>query len=257
VVRLQSEIQVTVRKTVIGGPDPLICLPLVAAEKHGLLDQAAALKQLKPDMAEWRIDGYQGVEDTADCLAALNALRLTIGDIPLIFTCRIEAEGGMQPISQKARRILIDAAIRSGAVDIVDIELINDVRFIEDIRQIAGRHGVKLILSYHDFEKTPDEGFICGKLKMAQTLGADIAKVALMPKDYQDVLTLLNATLKARTQVLKIPLVTMSMAQEGVITRMAGGLFGSDISFATGRVSSAPGQIPIGELRRAMALLYA
>ena len=80
-MRLQSEIQVTVRKTVIGGPDPLICLPLVAAEKHDLLDQAAALKQLKPDMVEWRIDGYRGIEDTTDCLAALNALRLAIGEI--------------------------------------------------------------------------------------------------------------------------------------------------------------------------------
>ena len=77
-----------------------------------------------------------------------------------------------------------------------------------------------------------------------------------MPKNYADVLTLLGATLKARTEVLEIPVVTMSMGAEGVITRLAGGLFGSDITFAIGKAPSAPGQIPIGELRRAMAVLY-
>ena len=255
-MRIQSEIKVAVRKKIIGGPAPLICIPLVADKKNALLDQAATLQPLQPDLVEWRIDNYNGVEDTADCLATLDALRAAIGGTPLIFTCRIEAEGGMQPISQQTRRALIEAAIRSGGVDIVDVELINDGSFIADIRRAAVRHGVKLILSYHDFRKTPDEAFIFDKLKQAQTLGADIAKVAVMPKGYPDVLTLLKATLKARTEAVKIPLATMSMAREGVVTRMAGGLFGSDITFALGPASTAPGQIPIGDLRQAMALLY-
>ena len=67
---------------------------------------------------------------------------------------------------------------------------------------------------------------------------------------------LLSATLKARTEALEIPIVTMSMGAEGVVTRLAGGLFGNDITFAIGKNASAPGQIPIGELRRAMAVLY-
>jgi 3-dehydroquinate dehydratase-1 len=87
-------------------------------------------------------------------------------------------------------------------------------------------------------------------------MGADIAKVAVMPKDYADVLTLLSATLKARKGAVKVPIVTMSMGSEGGITRLAGGLFGSDITFAIGKESSAPGQIPIGDLRKAMAVLY-
>jgi len=255
-VRLQSKTQVKVGNTVIGGPDPLICIPLVAADKNELLAQAAMLKPLSPDIVEWRVDGYQGVADTQTCLAALAALRAAIGDIPLIFTCRIDAEGGMQPLSQEIRLALIDAAIRSAAIDIVDIELMNDAAFIDAVRRAAGDHGVKLILSYHDFKKTPGEDVILAKLKQAEVLGADIAKVAVMPTGLGDVLTLLQATLKARTEALTIPLVTMSMAREGVITRMAGGLFGADITFAIGQASSAPGQIPIGELRQAMSLLY-
>ena len=115
-MRIQSDIKVAVRKKIIGGPAPLICIPLVAEGKTDLLDQAAALQPLQPDLVEWRIDNYRGVEDTADCLAVLDALRSVIGDTPLIFTCRIEAEGGMQPISRQTRRTLIQAAIRSGKV---------------------------------------------------------------------------------------------------------------------------------------------
>ena len=255
-MKIHSKTQVTVRNAVVGGPDPLICIPLVAPDRQVLLDQAAALASLSPDIVEWRVDGYRGAEDTEKCLAALDDLRLALGDVPLIFTCRIQAEGGMQPMDPKTRLALIEAAIRSGGIDIVDIELSNDETFIDAVRSAAGDNGVKLILSYHDFQKTPDEDGIVDKLLQAQMQGADIAKVAVMPTGAADVLTLFQATLKARTEAVTIPLITISMAREGLISRIAGGLFGSDITFAIGQASSAPGQIPIGDLRQAMSLLY-
>ena len=76
-----------------------------------------------------------------------------------------------------------------------------------------------------------------------------------MPKNYGDVLVLLGATYKARVEILDIPIITMSMGGEGAITRIAGGLFGSDLTFAIGKASSAPGQIPIGEIRKAWEVL--
>ncbi|MBT8334285.1 MAG: type I 3-dehydroquinate dehydratase, partial [Deltaproteobacteria bacterium] len=115
---------------------------------------------------------------------------------------------------------------------------------------------VKIILSYHNFTETPSEPFIYAKLVEAQTAGADISKVAVMPKDHGDVLTLLSATNKARNEIVKGPMVTMSMGPEGAVSRLAGGLFGSDITFAIGMQSSAPGQIPITELKSGMASFY-
>ncbi|GAB6904175.1 3-dehydroquinate dehydratase [Desulfosarcina cetonica] len=256
-MRQESEIPVRVRQAVIGGPKPLICIPLVAAEKNELFDQAAEMVSLGPDLLEWRADGYRNIADIADGMDVLTALRSRIGDTPLIFTCRIAAEGGMQPLPQPDRLRIIQAAIRSGAIDLVDIELINDAAFIEGVRDAAKSHGVKLILSAHDFNTTPPADVIIAKLSQAQARGADVAKLAVMPTDYADVLTLLTATLRARSEVVKIPMITISMAGEGALTRLAGGLFGSDITFAAGRVSSAPGQLPIDALRQAMSLLYA
>jgi len=255
-VRLQSEKKVIVKDKVFGGPLPLICLPLVAKDLTALLQQTAELIPLEPDLLEWRIDGYDQVEDIDACLEALQALKAAMGSIPLILTCRIHGEGGFKQISQEARLQLITAAIESGGVEIVDVELSNDPAFIEKVKKIARTCDTRLILSYHNFDETPNEASIHDKLLAAQDMGADIAKLAVMPKDYADVLTLLGATLKARTGAVRVPIVTMSMGPEGGVTRVAGGLFGSDLTFAIGKESSAPGQIPIGDLRQAMAVLY-
>jgi len=46
-----------------------------------------------------------------------------------------------------------------------------------------------------------------------------------------------------------MPLISMSMGAYGVLSRVAGWMFGSTVTFAVGRASSAPGQVPIEELR--------
>lgn len=255
-MRLACKNPVTVGNKVIGGSAPLICLPLVAAEKTVLLAQAERLKKLEPDLLEWRIDGYDAAGDIGACLEALAALKAVAGSIPLIFTCRIDAEGGLRQIPTAARLSLITAAVKTGKVDIVDIELCNEPAFVEQVRAVAEASSTRLMLSHHDFLQTPGEQIILDRLVEARQRGADIAKVAVMPKDFADVLTLLGATLKARTGVIDGPIVTIAMGSQGLVTRMAGGLFGSDITFAVGECASAPGQIPIDALRQAMGLLY-
>ncbi len=247
---------VQVKGRTIGGPAPLVCLPLVANDKDALLQQADELRPLDPDLLEWRVDGFEAVADVAQGLDALKALAGVIDPVPLIYTCRIDIEGGMSELDRNERLAVIGAAIETGFVDIVDVELCNDAEFIETIIGKASDRGTKVILSYHNFDGTPAEDAILERLQRAQEMGADIAKVAVMPQSYADVLVLLSATLKARGAFLDIPIVTMSMGVEGVVTRLAGGLFGADITFAIGRKASAPGQIPIGELRQGMSILY-
>jgi 3-dehydroquinate dehydratase-1 len=75
-----------------------------------------------------------------------------------------------------------------------------------------------------------------------------------MPKDLNDVLTLLTATLQA-SQTLSIPLISMSMGPLGSLTRLFGCAFGSALTFAVGASSSAPGQVPIEDLNTVLAIV--
>ena len=255
-MRQQSAVQLQVRGFALGGPKPAICLPLVGGTRAKVIEEAQALEALQPDLLEWRIDGFEQVENIDECLSLLTEMRAIIGDIPLIFTCRIDQEGGMRPISAEKRLELVCAAMESGEIDILDVELCNSREFIRTVRKRAAACGVKLILSYHNFTETPSEAFICSKLAVAREAGADIVKLAAMPQNQDDVLTLLRATLRARNELIAGPIVTMSMGEPGVLSRLAGGLYGSDVTFAVGMGVSAPGQIPISELKKGMALLY-
>lgn len=255
-MRPQSKKPVIVKNKIIGGNIPLVCLPIVAKNKADLETQAKELVLLAPDLLEWRIDGYDHAGTIERSLEALTALSREIAQMPFIFTCRIDQEGGMQQIARQPRLDLITASIKTGLVDIVDIELCNDETFITTVIDVSKKYNTKVILSYHDFKQTPAKAYILEKLAQAQDKGADIAKVAVMPNRYEDVLTLMEATLTAREEKLDIPLVTMAMGEKGVVSRIAGGIFGSDMTFAIGKSASAPGQIPIKDLRQAMSVLY-
>ncbi len=255
-MRQQSKVQIKVRNVTIGGARPLICLPLVAEDRHDLYKKASELAALRPDIVEWRFDGYRAGKGSSEWLLHLHELRALLGDIPLLFTCRCNREGGVLPLADNERLDIISRAIESSDIDLVDTELDNDKEYIASLRRRATVAGIPLILSYHNFEETPDENAICEKIIAAAAAGADIPKIAVMPNDYGDVLTLLSATNKVRSGAFEGPLITISMGEAGAVTRLAGGLFGSDITFAIGTEASAPGQIPLAELRMAMAVLY-
>lgn len=251
-MRDQAKRKVTVRNKIIGGEHQLICVPLVAQELHDLLGQAKEAVSLNPDLLEWRADSYIALSEINE---ACRELRNVANDIPLIFTLRHIKEGGAREIPQDTRVKAIKEVIEADLIDLVDIEIMNDKGFIAEIKNSAQKHNTKLILSYHNFQCTPSEKFIIDKLSEAESLGADIAKFTAMPNDYGDVLRILSATHTARKEVLEVPIISMSMGNMGIISRIAGGYFGSDVTFAAGRVLSAPGQIKIEDLMRIIKII--
>ena len=89
-----------------------------------------------------------------------------------------------------------------------------------------------------------------------QDLGADIPKIAVMPKNKADVIVLLDATQEMAEKYATRPIITMSMSKIGVISRLVGEAFGSSMTFgAVGQVS-APGQIPVEKLQTAMTIVH-
>lgn len=259
IMRQLPKKQLHVRKITIGGATPLICIPLFEQYQSALFNAAHRLLPLAPDIIEWRIDAFEHLLDIDACLRALFQLRSILVEIPILLTCRRAQEGGLgkeEVLSEKNRLQLITQAIESGCIDLVDIELSSGEGLLEAVQQTAKKHKVRSIVSYHNFIETPSQEKMIGLLQKMEQRGADIAKLAVMPNCYQDVLRLLTATSIARTESLTIPMVTIAMGEEGKISRVAGGLFGSDITFAEGEGCSAPGQLPVTDMRKAMALLY-
>ena len=257
-MRIPCQPPLIIRRRPVGGSRPLICLPLVATDQTDLLDQARRAAALATDLVEWRVDGFMPLPEPEALPAILEALRQAIGDLPLLFTCRRRAEGGLQSIISEVRLAVALAAVASGHADLVDAELANPEPMVAALKDACRRQGVRLILSFHDFAGTPDLGTIVARLEEARTRGADIAKAAVMARGPRDVLTLLEASAESRRRLPDTPLIPIAMGPEGVLARIIGGLFGADVTFAAGPRSSAPGQIDIAELRaawRALGLL--
>lgn len=246
---------VEIKGVTVGGGIPLVCVPIVAHDEQTLSEQARKIAAVSPDMIEWRADFFHEAEKPARLNRALGILREISGSVPLIFTCRAFAEGGAREISLEDRLSIIDTAVSTGIPDLIDFELSSGEQAVRRVTGIAGAGNMLTVLSFHDFNRTPSGDFIREKLYSAQQAGGNIAKVAVMPQSLEDVLTLLEANLEARRGLVEIPIITMAMGKIGVITRIAGWLFGSDVTFAAGEKPSAPGQIPIEQLRRGIEIL--
>ena len=152
-------------------------------------------------------------------------------------------------MAQPERRASIEAVLRSGDVDLIDLELANEPEFLNPLMALARERGTRVILAFHDFRGTPSNESLLGRISAMHAKGADIAKLAVMPNDSGDVLRLLQVTAEARRVFPSLPLALMSMGALGGITRVAGFLYGSDMAFAVGEQASAPGQIPIKDAR--------
>jgi len=238
-----------------GGQLPAVCAPLVGRTRSALLAEAAAVAAKAPDLIEWRVDFFEGIADTPAVVQLAGELRQAAGGIPILFTRRSRREGGEPiPLDEPQVLALYCAVCASGSVDAVDYEAANDPALLAELREAAHRHGLALFLSFHDVNGTPPLGELVQRFEQAEKLGADVAKVAVMPRSERDVLVLLEATLQA-SQKLRVPVVSMSMAGLGALTRVCGGAFGSALTFAVGGAPSAPGQLPIEDVRAGLALL--
>lgn len=240
---------------IAGGKFPLICTPLVGRSADKLMAELDVVLPKKPDVLEWRVDFFEAIADTAAVIATARAIKAKAGDIPLLFTRRSTLEGGEKIALNEDQVIAMYAAVcESKSIDLIDYEMANDAANIARVRTVAKANDIKLVLSFHNFSYTPGLETLAAKFLTADQLGADVAKVAVMPRDLDDVLTLLSATREA-SKKLRIPLISMSMGPYGSLTRLFGWTFGSALTFAVGAASSAPGQVPIEDLNTVLAIL--
>jgi 3-dehydroquinate dehydratase-1 len=237
------------------GRFPALCTPLVGRTREQLLTEVTLVVAKRPDLLEWRVDFFQEIGNTAAVVTLAGELRQAAGGIPVLFTRRSIKEGGEPiPLSEDQVVALIEAVCASRTVELVDFEMNNDPIHIAQVREASKTNGIGLVLSFHNFQSTPSQDVLSQRFAQAQQLGADVAKIAVMPQRLEDVLSVLGATLES-SQTLDIPLVSMSMGGYGSLTRLFGYAFGSAMSFVVGAATSAPGQVPIEDMNTVLEIL--
>lgn len=247
---------VIVRNVKIGEGSPKICVPIVAEDEASMEKMAESICGLPMDLVEWRVDWFQQVMCREKVLAAAGKLREILGEIPILFTFRTAKEGGEKEIAPEDYEALNLAVAESGYVDLIDVEAFTGDETVRRIIDGAHACGVKVVASNHDFAKTPPKEELVCRLCRMQEMGADIPKIAVMPRCRRDVLTLLEATLEMNEQHADTPIITMSMASDGVISRLAGEVFGSALTFGAAGRASAPGQIGVKDLKQVLEIIH-
>lgn len=248
---------ITIRNLPLGTGMPKICVPLVGRAAEDIRSECQSLQALPYDVIELRIDYFEGVTVMANVTRLLQSIRSVLPDAPLLFTFRTKDEGGEQVLPEDTYFTLLQSAIHSGLIDAVDIEYFRDRDGIAETVTLAKEKGVTIIMSNHDFEKTPAKDEIVQRLVGMKELGADVPKIACMPNSVYDVLRLLAATaIFHEEHYPDVPIITMSMGKLGVISRVSGETFGSCLTFGAATQASAPGQLDVTALRAILQALH-
>lgn len=246
---------VKIKNVTIGEGTPKIIVPLVGKSEDQILQELESVKQTNPDIIEWRIDYYEHVENLEAVSALLKKIRQALPDTPLLFTFRSFKEGGVKEVADSYYFELLHTMIETKNIDLVDVELFFNESDVKQTVKLAKELGVFTIICNHDFDKTPPKEEIIYRLRKMQEYGADIPKIAVMPQSVDDLIVLLEATNTMKTKYADRPFITMSMSGTGLISRLAGAVFGSACTFGSGVEASAPGQIPVAELRNVLEII--
>ena len=200
------------------------------------VEEITALKGKGIDLIELRIDCFDApLEET---VSYVKKIRSSI-DIPSIGTVR-------ETDFNKNNRLEFFQAI-APFVDCVDIELGTPIS--KEI--LACSKGKTILVSEHDFEKTPSFDALQSMVDRALLQGADIIKIAVMARSTADVTRLLRFT-----EDCKVPLVTIAMGPLGSVSRVIAPLFGSLFTYGFIHRPVAPGQLSVEKLIEERTLYF-
>ena len=233
----------------------MICVPIVAKNDNEVLNQVGKIieksKTARIDIAEFRADFYTGLEDydmLRDILSKIRTMLNEVG-VKLLFTIRSKAEGGEELSFDSPSINEINLYIaQNGLSDMIDVEYFSDENLSDSVIKAAKEHNIKIVLSSHDFEKTPKLNEMIERYNDMHERGADIIKLAVMPHSEQDVNNLLEAVSTTYEKYSDVKVVGISMGELGRRTRIEGYRYGSYLTFAIIDKASAPGQVSVDEL---------
>ena len=239
----------------IGEGRPKVILPIVEQTEGAILEKAAQFSTWKADCVEWRVDLFVDAQDLSAVARCAAKLRVALKSKLLLITFRTKAEGGHAALSHEEYRRYFHPVLDTDCADLIDLEFFTAGADLPGLIEDAHTAGAAVVCSSHDFQKTPPKAELVDRMVRMQQAGADLPKLAVMPRSRTDVLTLLAATAEMADCHPDTPVITMSMGALGAVSRLAGEAFGSAMTFANPGTASAPGQIPLDVVNAALECL--
>jgi len=199
-----------------------------------------------PDIIEYRADLCDIIEINAISVQ-LKKISAELSDMPILFTLRDKSEGGNFFGSNEQRNEIYSAAMEFAAA--IDIESSLAFSACEVIKN-AHAKGITVVLSYHNFEKTPRKSELEEIIKKCFDNGADITKIATMCETKNEAEQLISLTAKYEN------IAAVGMGKYGKVTRITAPAFGSVLTYAftDNKESPVPGQLTVEKLKKAWEL---
>lgn len=221
------------------GRRPVVAAVVTGGIEYGLLERAV---EEGADLFEIRVDTFK-VREPATLKAGLKGVR-ALG-LPLLLTIRSASEGGANRVDDRERLFLYREL--TGLADAVDVELGSAI--VKDVVAVATAKRKKKVLSYHNFETTPDYRRLRTLVGRARRLGADVVKIATKVRHTEELKRLASILLDHDN------LIVIGMGSRGKPSRVLFPYLGSLITYASLSHSTAPGQPTVGELKRFFSAL--
>jgi len=194
------------------------------------------------DILEARVDmmiGHHKALDIEEIAFIVRSLKERFRK-PIILTIRSVKEGGAVRLDDKKRYEIIKGSI--SYADAVDVEL-SSKGLLRDVSKLCSKNRKLLMASYHNFQMTPKDAFMKALIKKGRAMGADIVKIAVRANNVDDLTRLILFTIKNK----KENIVTLSMGEAGLISRIISPIIGSLMTYGFIDNIAAPNQLSAHE----------
>lgn len=197
--------------------------------------------------AEECVRALAGLELAEVRIDALDESGRSKGQIRRIFSQKAMLIATFRPgkADDAMRMEALICAIDAGAA-YVDIEVESSDAFRKVVVEKARELGCRVIVSYHDYKRTPPPEELRQIVEWCFECGADIAKIACASGSQRDNARLLGLLDSDRS------IIVTGMGDAGKITRIAAPLLGAPFTYASAETGkeTAPGQLDTKTLKR-------
>ncbi|MDP2642958.1 MAG: type I 3-dehydroquinate dehydratase [Candidatus Peregrinibacteria bacterium] len=142
------------------------------------------------------------------------------------------------------------AIVLGKKIEYIDVDIKTEQSIIREIRKISPK--TKIIISFHDFKKTPKDADLREIIAKMKTKNADIFKLATFANDFSDNLRVLKILSDLTEKGEKA--ICICMGEKGKFSRTAGHLLGNYLMYAplNKKDITAEGQLTVKELKKCL-----